>query len=123
LVAVDRAFWIALRQAWTDWSSSLVRDRPPSSPGTAEMVFHCSWSVCASPALPSITAKLGHADATFHQHLDQLAPCGAASLAGNAQINHHGLAVGAGPLIGSLTFASACTTNASQGFRGIPEEG
>jgi putative transposase len=53
LVAVDRAFWIALRQVWTDWSASLAIVKPATVVAWHRRAYRTYWRhLCRKPGRP-----------------------------------------------------------------------
>ena len=59
LVAVDRAFWIALRQVWTDWSSSLAIVKPATVVAWHRRAYRGYWRHrCRKPGRPRTDEQL-----------------------------------------------------------------
>ena len=59
VVTVDRAFWIALRQVWTDWSSSLALVKPATVVAWHRRAYRAYWrQLCRKPGRPRTDEKL-----------------------------------------------------------------
>jgi|SRR5579862_1766670 len=59
LVAVDRAFWTALRQVWTDWSSSLAIVKPATVVAWHRRAYRAYWRHrCRKPGRPRTDEQL-----------------------------------------------------------------
>ena len=59
VVAVDRAFWIALRQVWTDWSGSLAIVKPATVVAWHRRAYHAYWRrLCRKPGRPRTDQEL-----------------------------------------------------------------
>jgi hypothetical protein len=59
LVAVDRAFWVALRQVWSDWTASLAIVKPATVVTWHRRVFRAYWRrISRKPGRPRTDTQL-----------------------------------------------------------------
>ena len=59
LVTVDRVFWVALREVWTDWAGSLAIVKPATIVAWHRRAYHAYWPrISRKPGRPRTDAPL-----------------------------------------------------------------